>query len=77
MTNIEEDERVPNYMVWVTVEGADDTPADNGFDYLNDAVAFADKQADELRADGVTDGEVAVYDTFANQNVYVIEVKEC
>jgi hypothetical protein len=75
MTNIEE-ESLPTYMVWVTIEGADETPADNGFEYVSDAVNFADVQVEKLRTDKVDNWEVAVYDTFANQNVYVIDSGE-
>lgn len=75
MTNIEE-ENLPTYMVWVTIEGADESPADNGFEYVSDAVDFADTQAEKLRTEKVANWEVAVYDTFSNQNAYVVESGE-
>ncbi len=67
MEDYEDSEKL--YRVNASVEGCDDNPSDNEFDYIEDAEALMEQIVREYQEDNVKDWDVAVYDTFECQNV--------
>lgn len=58
------------YSVHVVVDGADESPVDADFEYIDDAEEAMGKLVDKfLPDDSVMDVEIAIYDNFAYENV--------
>lgn len=58
------------YSVHVIVDGADESPVDADFEYIDDAEEAMGKLVDTyLPDDSVMDVEIAIYDNFACENV--------